>query len=83
MQCYQINLALMGDHFSWMKHSFLEENNVDKVLRKSLVDGLVNFESDEATSKIVDDGTPAARSRLAKREPGKRTYKTAECWLAY
>ena len=58
MQCYQINLALMGDHFSWMKHSFSQENNVDKVLRKSLVDRLVNFESDEATSKIVDDGTP-------------------------
>ena len=47
-----------GNHFSWMKHSFSQENNVDKVLRKSLVDRLVNFESDEATSKIVDDGTP-------------------------
>ena len=60
----------------------LEENNVDKVLGTSLVDRL-NFEVDEAISKIVDDGAPAVRSRLAETEPGKRKSKPTECWLAY
>ena len=55
---------------------------MDKVLGTSLVDGL-NFEADEAISKIVDDGAPAVRSRLAEIEPGKRKSKPTECWLAY
>ena len=45
-----------------LDETLLEENNVDKVLGTSLVDGLVNFEADEATSKIVDRA-PAVRSR--------------------
>ena len=44
--------------------TLLEESNVDKVLG-TLVDGL-NFEADEATSKIVDDGALLIRSRLAE-----------------
>ena len=44
--------------------ALLEESNVDKVLG-TLVDGL-NFEADEATSKIVDDGALLIRSRLAE-----------------
>ena len=48
-----------------LDETLLEENNVDKVLGTSLVDGL-NFEADEATSKIVDDGAPLVRSRLAE-----------------
>ena len=66
-----------------LDEALLEENNVDKVLGTSLVDGLVNFEADEAISKIVDDGAPAVRSRLAKIEPGKRESKPTECWLVY
>ena len=62
--------------------TLLEENNVDKVPGTSLVDGL-NFEADEAISKIVDDGAPAVRSRLAEIEPGKRKSNPTECWLAY
>ena len=65
-----------------LDETLLEENNVDKVLGTSLVDGL-NFEVDEATSKIVDDGAPAVRSRLAEIEPGKRKSKPTERWLAY
>ena len=65
-----------------LDETLLEENNVDKVLGTSLVDGL-NFEADEATSKIVDDGAPAVRSRLAEIEPGKRKSKPTERWLAY
>ena len=65
-----------------LDETLLEENNVDKVLGTSLVDGL-NFEADEAISKIVDDGAPAVRSRLAEIEPGKRKSKPTECWLAY
>ena len=34
-----------------LDETLLEENNVEKVLRTSLVDGLVNFEADEAASK--------------------------------
>ena len=48
-----------------LDETLLEENNVDKVLGTSLVDGL-NFEAEEATSKIVDDGAPLVRSRLAE-----------------
>ena len=48
-----------------LDETLLEENNVDKVLGTSLVDGL-NFEADEATSKIVDDGALLIRSRLAE-----------------
>ena len=65
-----------------LDETLLEENNVDKVLGTSLVDGL-NFEADEATSRIVDDGAPAFGSRLAEIEPGKRTSKPTERWLAY
>ena len=43
----------------------------------------LNFEADEAISKIVDDGAPAVRSRLAEIEPGKRKSKPTERWLAY
>ena len=64
-----------------MDVTLLEENNVDKVPGTSLVDGL-NFEADEAISKIVD-GAPAVRSRLAEIEPGKRKSNPTECWLAY
>ena len=62
--------------------TLLEENNVDKVPGTSLVDGL-NFEADETISKIVHDGAPAVRSRLAEIEPGKRKSNPTECWLAY
>ena len=48
-----------------LDETLLEENNVGKVLGISLVDGL-NVEADEATSKIVDDGAPLVRSRLAE-----------------
>ena len=34
-----------------LDETLLEESNVEKVLRTLLVDGLVNFEADEATSK--------------------------------
>ena len=66
-----------------MDETLLEENNVDTVLGKSLRDGLDNFEAEEATSKLVDDGVPAVRSRLAETEPGKRKSRPTECWLAY
>ena len=33
-----------------LDETLLEENNMEKVLGTSLVDGLVNFEADEATS---------------------------------
>ena len=66
-----------------LDETLLEENNVDQVLGTSLVDGLVNFEADEATSKIVDDRAPAVRSRQAEIEPGKRKSKPTECWLAH
>ena len=65
-----------------LDETLLEENNVDKVLGTSLLDGL-NVEIDEATSKIVDDGTPAVRSRMTEIEAGKRKSKPTECWLAY
>ena len=65
-----------------LDETVLEENNVDKVHGTSSVHGL-NFEADEATSKIVDDGAPSVRSRLAKTEPGKRKGKPTERWLAY
>ena len=65
-----------------LNETLLEENNVEKILGTSLLDGL-NFEADEAASKIEDDGTPAVRSRLAEIEPGKRKSKPTECWLAY
>ena len=38
----------------------------------------LNFEADEATSKIVDDGAPEVRSELAEIEPGKRKSKPTE-----
>ena len=57
-----------------LDETLFEDNNVNKALGTSLVDGL-NFEADEATSKIVDDGAPAVRSRLAGIEPGKRKCK--------
>ena len=65
-----------------MDETLLEENNVDKVLGTSLLDGL-NVEINEATSKIVDDGAPAVRSRMTEIEAGKRKIKPTECWLAY
>ena len=34
-----------------LDETLLEESNVEKVLGTLLVDGLVNFEADEATSK--------------------------------
>ena len=66
-----------------MDETLLEENNVDTILGKSLRDGLVNFEAEEATPKLVDDGAPAVRSRLAEIEPGKRKSKPTDCCLAY
>ena len=66
-----------------LDEALLEESNVDKVPRTSVVDGLVNFEADEATSKIVDDGAPAVRGRLTEIEPGKRKSKPVKRWLAY
>ena len=51
-----------------LDETLLEENNVDKAL---------------GTSKIVDDGAPAVRGRLAQIEPGKRKGKPTEHWLAY
>ena len=57
-----------------LDETLLEENNVDKVLGTSLVDEL-NFEADEAASKIFDDGAPAVRSRLAEIGPRKRKSK--------
>ena len=47
-----------------LDETLLEENNVDKVFG-TLVDGL-NFEADETTSKIVDDGALLIRSRMAE-----------------
>ena len=38
----------------------------------------LNLETDEATSKIIDDGAPEVRSRLAEIEPGKRKSKPTE-----
>ena len=64
-----------------LNETLLEENNVEKILG-TLLDGL-NFEADEAASKIEDDGTPAVRSRLAEIEPGKRKSKPTDCCLAY
>ena len=55
---------------------------MDKVLGTSLLDGL-NVEINEATSKIVDDGATAVRSRMTEIEAGKRKIKPTECWLAY
>ena len=66
-----------------LDETLLEENNMEKVLGRSLVDGLVDFAADEATSKIANDGAPAIRSRLAEIEPGKRKSKPTERWLAY
>ena len=66
-----------------LDEALLEESNVDKVPRTSVVDGLVNFGADEATSKIVDDGAPAVRGRLTEIEPGKRKSKPVKRWLAY
>ena len=66
-----------------MDETLLKESIVDKVPRTSLVDGLVNFEADEATSKIVDDRAPAVRGRLTEIEPGKRKSKPVKRWLAY
>ena len=65
-----------------MDETLLKESNVDKVLG-TLVDGLVNFEADEARSKIVDDEAPAVRIILVEIEPGKRESKPTEYWLAY
>ena len=53
-------------------------HQINLVLGTSLVDGLVNFETDEATSKIVDDRAPAVRNRLTEIEPGKRKSKPTE-----
>ena len=66
-----------------MDETLLKESIVDKVPRTSLVDRLVNFEADEATSKIVDDRAPAVRGRLTEIEPGKRKSKPVKRWLAY
>ena len=65
-----------------LDETLLEENNVNKVLETSTVDGLINFEADQVTPKIVD-GVPASRSRLTEREPGKRKSKPTQHWLAY
>ena len=43
---------------------------------------MINFEADEATSKIVD-GAPAVRRRLTEIELEKRKSKPTERWLAY
>ena len=65
-----------------LDETLLEENNGNKVLGTSSVDGLVNFEADGATSKIVNEA-PAVRSRLTEEESGKRKSKPTERWLAY
>ena len=65
-----------------LDETLLEENNGNKVLGTSSVDGLVNFEADGATSKIVNEA-PAVRSRLTEEESGKRKRKPTERWLAY
>ena len=65
-----------------LDETLFEDNNVNKALGTSLVDGL-NFEADEATSKIVDDGAPGIRSRLAEIEPEKIKSKPTEHWQAY
>ena len=62
--------------------TLLEENSVDKVLGTSSVDGLVNFEADEVTSKIVNEAS-AVRSRLMEVESGRRKSKPTESWLGY
>lgn len=58
----------------------LEENNLNKVLKTSLVFRLVDFEADEATSKRVDEA-PAVKRRLEEVKSGKRRSKPTECWL--
>ena len=67
--CAEISSNLSGaDGRSFqMNERVLEKNNVDKVFGTSSVDGLRNFEEDEATSRA-----PAVRSRLTEGEPGKR-----------
>ena len=65
-----------------LDETLIEENNGNKVLGTSSVDGLVNFEADGATSKIVNEA-PAVRSRLTEEESGKRKRKPTERWLAY
>ena len=60
-----------------LDETLIEENNVDKIHGTSLVNEL-NFEADEATSKIVVDRAPAVRSRLVKIESGKRKGKPTE-----
>ena len=62
--------------------TLLGESNAEKVLGTLSVDVLVNFEADEATSKIVNKA-PAVRSRLKEVESGKRKSKPTEPWLAY
>lgn len=56
--------------------TLIEENNVDNLLGKSSV-GLINFETDETTSKIVDRAL-AIRSRLTNVGPAKRKSKSTE-----
>ena len=73
-QCCTYGRSLQFDE------TLLEENNVNKVLKTSLVDRLVDFEADEATSKRVDEA-PAVRSRLEEVESAKRRSKPTECWL--
>ena len=56
--------------------TLIEENNVDNLLGKSSV-GLINFETDETTSKIVDRAL-VIRSRLTNVGPAKRKSKSTE-----
>ena len=56
--------------------TLIEENNVDNLLGESSV-GLINFEADETTSKIVDRAL-AIRSRLTNVGPAKRKSKSTE-----
>ena len=56
--------------------TLIEENNVDNLLGKSSA-GLINFEADETTSKIVDRAL-AIRSRLTNVGPAKRKSKSTE-----
>ena len=73
-QCCTDGRSLQSDE------TLLEENNVNKVLKTSLVDRLVDFEADKATSKRADEA-PAVRSRLEEVESGKRRSKPTECWF--
>ena len=65
-----------------LHETLLEEHNVGQVFETSPVDGLVNFEADVATPKIVDEAL-AVTSRMTKAKFGKRKSKPTERWLTY